>query len=191
METVRVKISSEDAGAISLTEVVVRDMPLRELLEYMLPLTGKEAARIRDILRRGSFVSGASRFRWTGWDAPAAPLAELLASFPDPDPARPFVGGRCVLAVLRGSRRGIDIPREAAQARRGTSFWEVLMEIAASAAPGYLDYSYWKRADRYAAVLTPAAVERLRAAAGNVIYSTLRDQIRAAEILKVELYVER
>ena len=67
--TVRVKLSSEAAESISITPVVVQEMPVRELVEYMLGVTGKDEARIRELLLRGSLVSGASRFRWAGWDA--------------------------------------------------------------------------------------------------------------------------
>ena len=56
-------------GSISITPVVVREMPLRELVEYMLGVTGKDEARIRELLLRGTLVSGASRFRWAGWEA--------------------------------------------------------------------------------------------------------------------------
>src|SRR5689334_9069219 len=99
-DTVRVKLSSEDAGAISLTQVVVRDMPVRELVEYMLGVTGKDEARIRDLLLRGSLINGASRFRWTGWDASLPAVRDLLATFPDAQPDRPFVRERCVRAIL-------------------------------------------------------------------------------------------
>src|ERR1039458_1467365 len=80
--TVRVKLSSEAAESISLTAVVVQDMPLRELVEYMLGAIGKDEARLRQLLLRGSLVSGASRFRWTGWDAPLDDLRQLLATRP-------------------------------------------------------------------------------------------------------------
>ena len=89
--TVRVKLSSEAAESISITPVVVQEMPVGELVEYMLGVTGKDEARIRELLLRGSLVSGASRFRWTGWDAGLENLRELLATFPDPDPSRPFM----------------------------------------------------------------------------------------------------
>jgi hypothetical protein len=191
-ETIRVKLSSEEAGAISLTEVVVRDIPIRELMEYMLPLTGKDAHRIGEILRRGSLVSSASRFRWTGWDADEAALLELLAAFPDPDPARGFSAERCIRVILKGRQRTIEVPRDvAARVRRGPSFWDVLMETAVSTGPRYADYSYRHRADRHEAVLSRGDVERLREAARNVIYTTLRDQILAVEIVAIDLYVER
>jgi hypothetical protein len=186
---VRVKISSEEAGAISLTEVVSQEFALRELVEYMLPLAGKDVARIREILRRGTLVSGASRFRWTGWEAGETELLELLDGFPEPDPSRAFDAARCVHVVLRGTRRTVEIPREAARARRGPGLWDALMETAAAA--DYAGYSYRWRADRYAAALAPLAAARLRAAAESVVYTRLRDQVRAAEILSVEFFVER
>ena len=44
-DRIRVKLSSEAAEGISITPVVAREMPLRELVEYMLGVTGKDAAR--------------------------------------------------------------------------------------------------------------------------------------------------
>ena len=90
-ETIRVKLSSEAADYVSLTPVVVQEIPLRDLVEHMLGVTGKDEARVRDLLLRGTLVSGASRFRWTGWEADIESVRVLLAAFPDPDPARAFV----------------------------------------------------------------------------------------------------
>ena len=136
--TVRVKLSSEAAESISLTPVVVQEMPVRELVEHMLGVTGKDEARIRELLLRGTLVSGASRFRWTGWDVDLQNLRELLATFPDPDPSRRFAAAHCMRAILRGGRQPIEISREAG-ARKGLfqrkSFWDVLMKVIAGGAP--------------------------------------------------------
>src|SRR5215470_933605 len=102
--TVRVKLSSEAAGSISLTPVVVQEIAMRDLLEHILCITGKDEGRVHELLLRGSLVSGASRFRWQGWEAEAQAVRELLATFPDPDPARGFDAARCNRALLRGSR---------------------------------------------------------------------------------------
>src|SRR5512142_1355841 len=112
--TIRVKLSSEAAESISLTPVVVQEMALRDLIEHMLGVAGKDEARIRELLLRGTLVSGASRFRWAGWEADLDSLRELLASFPDSEPGRVFAAERCIRAVLRGGRHAIEIPREAA-----------------------------------------------------------------------------
>ena len=192
--TVRVKLSSEAAEGISITRVVVEDLPLRDLVEHMLGITGKDEARVRELLRRGTLVSGASRFRWTGWEADLDGLRELLATFPNDDPARPFVSERCVRAVLRGGRQAIHILREAGARKpllRKASFWDVLMELAAAGDVRYLHYSYKDRADCYRFDMPLAAAEKLRAASGVVKYSSLREQIRSAGFVWVELYVER
>jgi hypothetical protein len=192
--TVRVKLSSEAAESISITRVVVQDLALRDLVEHMLGITGKDEARIRELLLRGSLVSGASRFRWTGWEADLASLRDLLATFPDHEPTRRFAPERCVRAVLRGGRQAIEIPREAAAKKpllRKTSFWGLLMEVAAAGEIRYQHYSYRDRADCYRLELTLAEAEKLRAAAEIVKYSTLREQIRSAGFGWAELYVER
>ena len=192
--TVRVKLSSEAAESISLTAVVVRDMPLRELVEYMLGAIGKDEARLRQLLLRGSLVSGASRFRWAGWDAPLDDLRQLLATFPDPDPSRPFAAVHCTRATLRGGRQPIEISREAGS-RKGLfqreSFWDALMKVASGAAPAYAGYSYRERADRYLRDFTSDELAQLRAAAPLLRYTILSDQIRAQPFTRAELYATR
>jgi len=192
--TVRVKLSSEAAEGISITRVVVQDLPLRDLVEHMLGITGKNEARVRELLLRGTLVSGASRFRWTGWEAEPDGLRELLATFPGDDPARPFASERCVRAVLRGGRQAIEIPREAGARKpllRKASFWDLLMDLAAAGEIRYLHYSYKDRADCYRFDMPLPAAEKLRAASEVVKYSSLREQIRSAGFVWAELFVER
>ena len=193
-QTIRVKLSSEAAEAISLTPVVVQELAVRELIEHMLGLTGKDEERIRELLKRGTLVSGASRFRWAGWDADAEGVRELLATFPDADPAREFEASRCVRAILRGGRQRLEISREAG-ARKGlfqrSSFWDLLMEVAGAASATYGGYSYKDRADRYWRELTVVEAERIRAGSDAVRFSTLREQVRAGAFGQVELYCER
>jgi hypothetical protein len=138
-------------------------------------------------------VIGASRFRWAGWQADLESLREVLATFPDADPALPFEPARCLRAVLRGGRCPIGIPREAA-GRKGlftrATFWDALMEAVGSSA-AYQGYSYRERADRYLRSFDAAETARLRAAAGAVTYATLRVQIQTAAFTSAELYVAR
>ncbi len=194
MEIVRVKLSSEAAGGISLTPVVARDMPVRELVGLMLAVTGKDPARIRELLLRGTLVIGASRFRWTGWEADSARLLAMLATFPDADPSRPFAAERCFLATLHGAGRVIELPKEIA-ARRGllrrASFWGELMKAASTASPRYLDYSYKEQADCYRQDLTADASAAIRQAARLLRYSALEQQVRATAIDAVDLFVRR
>src|ERR1022692_364212 len=192
--TVRVKLSSEAAESISITPVVVQEMPVGELVEYMLGVTGKDEARIRELLLRGSLVSGASRFRWTGWDAGLENLRELLATFPDPDPSRRFSAANCTRATLRGGRQAIEISREAG-GRKGLfqreSFWDALMKVIDGATPAYVGYSYRERCDRYLRDFTHAELEQIRGASGLVRYTILSDQIRTLAFTHAELWVKR
>jgi hypothetical protein len=193
-QTVRVKLSSEAAGAIAITPVVVQELPIRELVEHLLAVAGKDEARIAEILRRGTVTSGASRFRWVGWQVEAEALRALLATFPDDDPALTFAAERCTRAILRGGLRSIEIPREAA-ARKGLlqrrTFWDELMAAIAAGPTEYRGYSFRDRADRFRREFTPGEVAQLRAARSAVKFSTLRDQIAAVVFTAAELYVER
>ena len=193
-QTVRVKLSSEVAEAISLTPVVVRELPIRELLEHLLGLAGKDEPRIRETLLRGTMVSGATRFRWAGWEAEMEELRPLLAEFPDPDPERPFMPARCVRVILRGGRLAIDVVRESAD-RKGMfqrrSFWEGLMEVAATGQASYAGYSYRDRADRYVRELALEETRRICAAAESSKFSTLRDQVRMSGFTHAELFAGR
>jgi len=192
-QTVRVKLSSEAAEIISLTPVVVQELAVRDLIEHMLGVTGKDEARIRELLLRGTLVSGASRFRWAGWEADSEGVRELLATFPDPDPTRAFAGDRCIRATLRGGRQAIELPRDAL-ARKGMfrreSFWDVLMGVVGSGAT-YSGYSYRDRADRFVREFTLAEAERLRAAGSMISYATLQGHVRTIAFTQAELIVPR
>src|SRR5260370_11815640 len=180
-DSIRVKLSSEAADSISITPVVVRDIPMRELIEHMLGITGKDAPRLHELLLRGTLVSGASRFRWAGWDADREGIDQVLATFPDPDPQRPFAAKQCIRAALRGPGRRIEIPREIGMRKpffRRASFWDALMGVAASSEARYADYSYRERADCYSAPLSLAGLGRLRESAQLVKCTTLQQQIQ-------------
>jgi hypothetical protein len=193
-ESIRVKLSSEAAGYISVTQVVVQEMLVRDLVELMLGLTGKDAVRLRELLLRGTLVSGGTRFRWTGWEAEIAAIESLLATFPDPEPERAFSAERAICAVLRGRGCRIEVTREAGTPRRfsrGRSFWAVLMELAAAGAPRYVEYSHQRRADCYRLEPAPAAATVLRENAGALKYSTLEAQVRQAVVESIDFYVAR
>jgi hypothetical protein len=193
-QKIRVKLSSEAAGAISLTAVVSRDLPIAELLQEILAVTGKDEPRIREILQRGTLVSGASRFRWEGWEPDAESLRQALAGFPDPNPARQFSPAQCVQAVLRGGRQAVELPREAA-ARHGlfrrTAFWDILMRQLSALPPQYSGYSYRDRADHYRRELAVTERVELRSAGRLLHYRSLRERIEAGGFTEVELTVPR
>lgn len=191
-ETIRVKISSEAAESISLTAVVVQEMTLGDLVEQMLAVTGKDQARIRDLLLRGSMVSGYSRFRWQGFEAGG--LDSLLAAFPDPDPTLPFRAERCVRVMLRHSTGSIVIAKDAGGKRRllkRRSFWQVLMEAAQAGDLRYAGYSYRERADVYDMGVSATLRATLRESSGLLAYPTLEAQVRQASIATAEFLALR
>lgn len=193
-ETVRVKLSPEDAGYLSVAPVVWREMPLRELVELMLDVAGKSPERIGEFLLRGVFVSGATRFRWSGFPVEPAALTQLLAGFPDPEPARPFAGAQCVRVVLSGPRGRLEISRQVGARRRWfkrLSFWDALLALAADATPQYLDYCYKERSDCYRLALSAAALQSLRRAAGLLRYRGLAERIRREDFQQADFYVTR
>ena len=61
---VAVKTSSEAVDDIKLSQVLEHQMPLRELVELMMPGTGSEVPRIQRLLRTGSIVRHMIRYRW-------------------------------------------------------------------------------------------------------------------------------
>jgi hypothetical protein len=192
--TIRVKLSSEEAGAIAVTPVVAREMPLGELVALMLDLTGKDAARVRELLLRGTLVSGASRYRWAGWQAGLGDLGELLVSLPGPDPARPFVPERCVQVLMQGVAPRAAIPTAALARRRllhRRSFWDVLMEAVAAGGLEYAGYSYKERGDRFRLKVTGEVSRRVRENAGLLCYTSLENQVRLGRLESVEFLVER
>ncbi|MBI5281771.1 MAG: hypothetical protein HY858_08835 [Candidatus Solibacter usitatus] len=191
-DTIRVKLSSEAAEYAALTPVVTRDLPFAELLDQVVSAAGMDESRVREILKRGSLVSGATRFRWTGWESGAAEIGEALGRMPQPEPLREFVAAKCVRVMLTGRGSRLELGREAAAQRRifrRRSFWQSLMEAAG--APAYVTYHYRDRADHYRATLGPETLERLRRDAALLKFGDLARQVRSAPFERMELVVER
>lgn len=190
---VRVKLSSEAAGLIALTPVVIQEMALSDLLDHVLASAGgKHLERIGETLRRGTLVSGATRLRWEGFDAEIETLSALLQQFPDSDPARPFRAEGCRGILFLGPSARFEMPREAAAKRRflrGRSFWDAVMETAAQ--PAYDCYSYREKADVYTVSLSHEQVHRLRGEAGLLSYPALARQVAASSFDRLQLFVVR
>ncbi len=191
-ENIRVKLSSEAAEFVALTAVVVREMPFRELLEHVVSATGPDAARVRDMLKRGSLVSGATRFRWQGWEGEIEEFAAAIAALPQPEPGRPFAAERCQRVLLIASTTRIEIGKDGAVQRRlfkQRCFWECLMEEALS--PAYVAYLYKDHADHYRVQLTPEQREKLKFAASLLKFEGLIKQIQRAAFDRMDLIVGR
>jgi hypothetical protein len=186
---IRVRISSENAEAIGLSPVVAQDMPMLDLVGRILGVTGKDAPRVCEILSRGSFVAGASRFRWAGIDCETELMTGYLKEFPDPDPTRPFDPSKCHLVTFQGGGKTLAIERAAGEKRRlfrRRSFWEELMAIVS---PEYADYSYRESADVYR--WNVDSKQRLQEAATLLAWSSYEAQLKSGSYATAELYCRR
>lgn len=192
--TIPVKITSEAAGYVSFTPVRRQELSPAELVEQILGVTGKNPSRIREILSRGTFVSGGSRFRWEPFEAGGGEVERLLEPFPDEDRDRPFDPSRCTMVIFQGRRGSVEVLREAAAKRRlfqRASFWDTLMATFESAGPGYERYSYAEQADVYQ---VPLPLEMLRGILDrtNLLkYASIAQELRFLEPTSAELFARR
>ena len=136
-ESIPVRYTEEEAGYVTVRPIVRQTFRLYELLDMILSVTGKEAPRIRKILRSGTVVYHFYRYWWEGFDAGEADLAAALAQFPDAAPSRPFSPAECQLAIFESGgahpRSLLELERANGSHRRmfrKQSFWERLLEIA-------------------------------------------------------------
>lgn len=146
-----VKISKEDAGAISLSRVLQQRVALSDLVAQIVGVTGKDAERITRIVERGTFVKGMSRLRWQGVAASEA-VAECLAALPDPYPERAFSLADATALEFHGKRESVVVSLALASKRRwfrrGT-FVQDLRELFSIRPPQYERYDYEARSDVY------------------------------------------
>lgn len=191
-QKVRVKLSSEAAEYVALTPVVVQELEFEELMHHVAGASGPDPQRVKEILKRGTLVSGASRFRWEGWVCEDADAEAAVALLPKAEPQRRLDPACCRKATLASTTARIDISREAAEARRllrRRSFWQCLLETSGEAR--YLTYSYRDRADHYKTDLTAEACAQLRKDAELLKFDGLRAQIRMREFDHIHWVVGR
>jgi predicted DNA-binding ribbon-helix-helix protein len=195
-ETIAVRYTEEEAGYVTVRPLVRQTFRLDELLDMILSVAGKDAARVRQLLRSGTIVYHFFRYSWAGFDASETELAAALARFPDADPTRLFPPGQCTLAIMESGgispRPLMELDRAAGSKRRifrGRSFWDRLLEIAAEENLTYQNYSYGRRADLYRLNLDAENIARIEEAANRLATGKLRSALRvlpgAASILFV------
>ena len=195
-QTIPVRYTEEEAGYVTVRPLVRQTFSLEELLDMILSVAGKDAARVRQLLHSGTVVYHFFRYSWAGFDASETELAAALARFPDSDPTRLFPPGQCTLAIMESGgisqRPLMELDRAAGSRRRifrGQSFWERLLEIAAEESPSYQKYSYGRRADLYRLDLDAENISRIEEAANRLAAGKLRSALRvlpgAASILFV------
>ena len=191
-ETIAVKYTEEEAEYLSMRPLVRQTFRAPELVDMIVQVAGKDAARVQQILRAGTIVFHSFRYWWQGFDPDAAALAEILASYPDAEPSRSFRAADCVEVILESSgsppRHSLRISKESASnasplqkiaraLRNKPSFWQVLMNFAEEAHPRYREYSYTRRADLYSIALSAAQIARLAQEAAHHAPRTLRAEL--------------
>jgi hypothetical protein len=177
--TIPVRFTEEDADNFTIRPVKRQTFRPPELLDMILRVTGKDPARVQQILHSGTIVYHFYRYWWQSLDLSAEELAAALANFPSDDPTRPFRANECSAVTLESApsaHRIVEITRESAGRKplfSSASLWDRLMSLGASAAPQYSAYSFERAADLYHLALTPdigAAIvrESLRLAPRNL-----------------------
>ena len=191
-ETIAVKYTEEEAEYLSMRPLVRQTFRAPELVDMIVQVAGKDSVRVQQILRAGTVVFHSFRYWWPPFDPDPAALAEILAKYPDADPARPFRPADCHEVILESSgsppRHSLSITKESAAKssplrkiaralRRQPSFWQILMNVAEEFRPRYREYSYTRRADLYSIALTPAQIARLTQKAARHAPRPLRAEI--------------
>src|ERR1700730_17322085 len=186
-EAIPVRYTEEQAGYVSFRPVMRQSFRPDQLLDMVLSVTGKDAARIRQILHSGTVVFHFYRYWWTGFDIDPSELAGLLARFPDPDPSREFRSAECTsLAIESGAtppRPAVEIQKQAisrSRLFRRRSFWDALLAEVSSNPVTYNGYSFAHHADLYWLELTPEARARLATAAASLAPPALRPELQDA-----------
>jgi hypothetical protein len=189
--TIRVKISSEAAGYVSMTPVVVQEIRFADLLEYISAAAGSDPAAVASMLERGVVVSGASRFRWEGFAASQDELAALLATLPKDDPSRAFDAARCQRLTFVSQARRFNLSRTLATRNRlfRKSFWDTF--FPSLPAPSYVCYLHGERADLYRLTLMPPVAESLRQSAPLLADRGAARLLTSHPFSKVEFIVPR
>ncbi len=174
-EWIPVRYTEEEAGYVTVRPIVRQTFRLDELLDMILSVTGKDAARIRQILHSGTVVYHFYRYSWAGFDTDEPELSAALTRFP----------GKCTLAVFETAgahpKHLLELDRTAGLKRRifrGQSFWEGLLEIAAGGKTAYQSYSYGHRADLYRLDLNGENVLQIAQAAKRLAAGNLRSALR-------------
>jgi len=195
-DSIPVKYTEEEAEYLSVRPVVRQAFSSTELVDMVVSVAGKDLARVQKILSAGTVVFHSFRYWWTGFEADAASLREILQKYPDADPSRAFRAEDCAEVILESSgtppRHSLRIRRDEAGKRRllrSRSFWDNLMNLARNAAPTYREYSYSQHGDIYALSLTPEQIARLAREAARSAPRTLRADLAVLSAISQIVFV--
>ena len=155
-ELIAVRYADEEAGYVSIRPVVRQTFRLHELVDMVVSVVGKDAARVQQTLHTGTVVYNGYRYSWESLTADLPEVEALLAGFPDDDPSRPFDAAKVTAAILEsggGTQRSLtEVSREDAASKKifgKYSPWDLLVQLAATDKPRYDKYSHARRADLF------------------------------------------
>lgn len=166
-ETIPVRFTEEEADYVSIRPVKRQIFRLRELVDMVLCVTGRDLPRVQQILHAGTVVFHFYRYWWQGFHADTAELSALLAEFPADDPSRVFDPASCTMVLLESAtqtRQPVEVKRADAARKSlfaSRSFWECLVVLAAPERLHYAGYSFARRADLYRVELTEEQASNL------------------------------
>jgi hypothetical protein len=187
-ETISVKYTEEEAGHLSIRPVVRQTFRGTELVDMIVQVAAKDLRRLQQILRAGTVVFRSYRYWWDGFDADPGTLQEILATYPDAEPARPFAPERCCKVILESSgsppRHSLAIKREEAGKKHGLrallrpgNFWDALLKLSCDSKLRYQEYSYALRADVYSRALSASEITGLAGDARRYAPRELRAEL--------------
>jgi hypothetical protein len=195
-DSIPVKYTEEEAEYLSVRPLVRQAFSSAELVDMVVSVAGKDLARVQKILSAGTVVFHSFRYWWTGFEADAVALRELLQKYPDADPSRAFRPEDCAEVILESSgspaRHSLRIPRDEAGKRRllhPRSFWDNLMNLTRDVAPAYREYSYSQRGDIYVLALTPEQIARLAREAARSAPRTLRADLAVLSAISQIVFI--
>jgi hypothetical protein len=190
-ETIPVRFTEEDAEYVNVRPVKRQTFRLRELVDMVLSVTGRDVVRIRKIFHSGTIVYHFFRYTWHGFDAGDAEISALLADFPSDfppgDPRRIFSPKSCAAVLIESAvigRQPVEVPRAAAERKplfATSSLWDSLLSLTVTnpSAVTYSGYSYARRADLFRLDLTPDQSASLLRDAARLAPRNLRPAIQA------------
>ena len=165
------RYTEEDAGFVSVRPVVKQTFRLHELVDMVVSVAGKDAARVQQIFRSGTVIYNGYRYWWDPLPAEREEIEHLLLPFPEDDPSRPFEPERATAVLLEigggAQRTVVEISRQDAAAKKlfaRHSPWDVLTAFANGKSARYDKYAHARRADLFRLSLPFDQAQQLLAA---------------------------
>ena len=170
-EQIPLRYTEEDAGFVSVRPVIKQTFQLPELVDMVVSVAGKDAARVQQIFRTGTVVYNGYRYWWDALPADREEIERLLLPFPDDDPSRPFEPEQAIVVLLEigggAQRTVVEISCQDAAKKKlfaTQSPWDVLVRFAAGKSPRYEKYAHARRADLFRLALPFDQAQQLLAA---------------------------